>query len=161
MINRKLSSKYLIYTDGLKRVDSVESNNKNMVTSNAVFNQLSYKSAIQTQNSNATYLNANGNKYLIITRTEGFNISYFRTSSFLIVDDTGTEVYLLSFGRGDSGAITKLVKLAGTQYLSIINATDGYTAVLETSATWNKMYTIYGLAGYRPNISASATNPFA
>lgn len=32
--------KYLIYTDGLKRVNVVEDNNKNIITSNAVYNGL-------------------------------------------------------------------------------------------------------------------------
>ena len=116
---------------------------------------------VQSQNANANYLNANGNKYLIITRGEGASVSYFRTITLLLVDDTGTESYLLTFGRGDSGNITRLVKLSGTQYLTIKNVTDGYTAVLETSATWNKLFTVYSLTGYKPTIYSSATNPFA
>ena len=36
---RESTSDYTIYTDGLKRVDSVEDDNMNMTTSNAVFNE--------------------------------------------------------------------------------------------------------------------------
>ena len=40
MRSYKLSSKYLIYTDGLKRINSVTNNDKNMVTSGAVYSEI-------------------------------------------------------------------------------------------------------------------------
>ena len=150
---------YLIKTDGLKRVDVAENNNKNMITSNAVYNGLSNKASTQVQNTNMAYLNSNSNKYLVITRAEGITVSYFRTMSFLIVDDTGTQICILSYGRRESD-IAVLTNLAGTSYLTV-KASNSDTVVLETSASWNKLYTIYGLTGYKPTIYASTTNPLA
>ena len=129
-----------------------------MVTSNAVYDGLSVKADTQIQIANQNYSNANDYKYLIINRKEGNAVSYFRTMSYLIVDNNGTDIYLLSFGRGNSGDYVTLVLLAGTQYLTCIG-TDGTKAVLETSAAWNKLYTVYALTGCKPEIYASTTNP--
>ena len=130
-----------------------------MVTSDAVYNGLSNKASTQVQNTNMAYLNSNSNKYLVITRAEGITVSYFRTMSFLIVDDTGTQIRILSDGRRESD-IAVLTNLAGTSYLTV-KASNSDTVVLETSASWNKLYTIYGLTGYKPTIYASTTNPLA
>ena len=112
---RESTSDYTIYTDGLKRINSVTYNDKNMVTSNAVYNAISFKfeqavdcatdgsTTINLQSRTAYILIASGNNYgngiffvsqgytagVNVTRIHGSNLS-ISSPAFMTVSITNT-----------------------------------------------------------------------
>lgn len=87
------NSDYTIYADGLKRVDSVNSNDKNMVTSNAV-----YKSnpAILLQTSN----NTGEIRYIKMTNMLPMG-DYRGVDNVYLIQSRGGEVLILGVGHTD------------------------------------------------------------
>lgn len=134
------SADYTIYADGLKRVDTVEVNNKNMVTSNAVSTAL---------------------KNTLIPNTQLFNVTgyykfkhrqaYGRTSNFKVI--LGLNVIELAMYKADGNMTVSAVQegelTAGTTFQ--LGYDDTYLYIKKTNNATGYAIQAYSLTnGYSP-----------
>lgn len=91
-------SDFTYYADGLKRINSVTNNDKNMVTSNAVFAAISRY--------NATSIGSSSGNSARFTKITGLFPTSNITSNVFILTDRGGETHILIFGSSNDAVAT-------------------------------------------------------